>query len=255
MKKPKGIFFDVDGVLKYHDKAMPHAVETINELKKKEILIRLITNSTLKSRVSCAEDLRKYGFDISPAEIITASYATSVYLEEIKPSSCWIMVEGRGIEEFTNIKHNQNYKDPEYIVVGDNRSKFDFEFLNKVLRLLRNGAKLIGMIPDLIDCSMGQWELNVGSWAQMLEKASGVKATYIGKPCRYIFKIALGSTNLKKEDVIMVGDRVSIDIKGAQDFGIKSVLVKTGEFTRDDLTQGIKPDYVFDSLKEISGLL
>ena len=249
MKNIKGAIFDIDGVLKYHDKALPNAVETIDTLRENEIILRFMTNSTLKSRASCAEDLNKSGFTIHPDEIITASYATAKHLEEIQPKSCWIMLEREGLDEFK--KFTQDINNPEYIVIGDNRSKFDFEHMNKALRLLLKGAKLIGMTPDTVDCSMGEPELNVGSWVHMLEKASGVKACYIGKPSPYIYKLTLQTMGINKEEVVMVGDRVATDIQGANDLGIKTILLRTGEFKEKDLNGDVKPDFIFDSIQDI----
>ncbi len=249
MKEIKGDIFDIDGVLEFQGTVYPGTVETSNGLKDKGIVLRFLTNSTLKSRVACAARLRKAGFRVASEEVITASYATAVYLEEIKPRSCWIMLEREGLDEFSRFTHDT--ENPEVIVVGDNRSRFDFDHLNKVLRLLLKGAKLVGMTPELIDSSMGAPELNVGSWARMLEEASGVKAVYIGKPGRYVFELTLRSMGLPKDEVVMVGDRICSDIKGASDFGIRSVLLRTGEFDERDLDGDVRPDVVFDSIQEV----
>ena len=116
--------------------------------------------------------LQQASFQILDQEVHTASYATAVYLQALKPRSCWVMVDGEGLEEFEGFQ--QDLEHPEYIVVGDNRSKFDFQHLNKALRLLLKGAKLIGMQGELTDRSIGDPELNVGSWVGMLERAAGV---------------------------------------------------------------------------------
>jgi len=252
MKDIKSVIFDIEGVLEFQGRVYPGAVETVNGLKDKGIVLRFLTNSTLKSRASCAAGLREAGFRIDVDEVITASYATAVYLEELKPRSCWIMLEREGLDEFRCFNHNT--ENPEVIVVGDYRSRFDFEHLNKALRLLLNGAKLVGMTPELIDSSMGAPELNVGSWARMLEEASGVKATYIGKPSRYVFELTLRSMRLRKDEVVMVGDRVCSDIKGANNLGIQSILLRTGEFDERDLDGDIRPDVVFDSITEVLSL-
>lgn len=249
----KGIIFDVDGVLTFQGYTYPGAVETIDVLKNKGITLRFVTNSTLKSRKSCAERLRKKGFHIVEEEVITASYATAVYLREIKPKSCWVLLEREGRDEFKEFNHDS--ENPEYVVIGDYREKFTFDTMNKALRLLLKGAKLIGMSPELVDASMGDYELNVGSWAKMLEKASGVETVYIGKPSSYMFVLALQSMGYDKNEVVMVGDKVSTDIQGAQNVGIKSILVKTGEFVEEDLDLGITPNFICDSITDIVDIL
>ena len=249
----KGIIFDIDGVLEFQGKIYDGAIETINSLRDKGIVLRFLTNSTLKSRKSCADKLKKRGFWIFEEEVITASYATALYLKILNPKSCWVMLEREGLNEFRDF--TQDMENPEYIVVGDNRSNFDFNHLNKALRLLLKGAKLIAMSSGLVDASMGEIELDVGSWAQMLERASEVKGVYIGKPNPYVFELALKSMNLDKNEVVMVGDQISTDIKGAKNIGIRSILLKTGEFDERDLNSDIKPDFIFDSIRDIPKIL
>lgn len=249
----KGIIFDVDGVLTFQGVTYPGAVETIKVLREKGFILRFVTNSTLKSRKSCAERLRKAGFTIMNDEVITASYATAVYLKELSPRSCWIFLEREGRDEFKDFNHDT--ENPEYVVVGDYRDNLNFENMNKALRLLLKGAKLVGMSPELVDASMGDFELNVGSWAQMLERASGIPAVYIGKPSPYMFELALKSMRLDESEVIMVGDKVATDIRGGKAMGMKTVLVKTGEFNEKDLEEGITPDFICDSVKDVVDVL
>jgi len=252
MNLPKGIFFDIDGVLQYQGKVYPGAIETIKFLHDQGVRLRFLTNSTLKSRASCAEKLKRSGFQVSPEDVITASSAAASYLRGIKPKSCWVMLEREGLDEFREFVWDT--ENPEWLVVGDNRSQFNFDVLNRALGALKKGARLMGMQSDLIDSSMGSLELNVGSWVGMLERAAGVSAIYIGKPNATIFELGLQSLGLEKEDVLMIGDRVSTDVEGANKFGIRSLLVKTGEFDAKDLGLGIRPDIICDSIQDIPRL-
>ena len=249
MTKYQGVIFDIDGVLTYQDMVFPSAPQVVDLLRRQGLTLRFLTNSTLKSRRSCAARLREVGFQIDDAEVLTASYITALYLRQIKPRSVWVMLEREGLDEFLDFP--QNLENPEYIVIGDNRSNFDFVHLGKALRLLRKGAKLVGMIPELVDTTLGDLELNVGSWVHMLELASGVPATYIGKPHRFAYEYTLRSMGLDKSQVIAVGDRTGTDIQGANDFGIPSVLLRTGEYAENDLSRTARPDFVIDSIQEL----
>ena len=251
-EKFKGVIFDVDGVLEFQGKVYAGAIELVNSLREKGIIIRILTNSTLKSRKQCADQLKEKGFNIYETEVITASYATAQYLKSLQPQSCWIMLKGKGLEEFRAF--NQDGQKPEYLVLGDMREDFNFHNMNKALQLLKNGAKFIVMITEVVDSSLGQLELTVGAYGKMLEEASQVKATYIGKPNKYIFQITLENMDIDKSKVLMVGDKVATDILGAKKAGLKSALVKTGEFKETDLNCDIKPDYIFDSIKDVARL-
>jgi HAD superfamily hydrolase (TIGR01450 family) len=163
------------------------------------------------------------------------------------------MLKQEGLDEFRDFYNDS--ENPEYIVVGDFREDFNFQNLNKALRLLSKGAKLIVMIPEIIDNSMGELELTVGAYGKMLEEAANIKATYIGKPNRYIFDTAVDTMGITERDkVLMVGDRISTDILGARNAGLKSALVKAGEFREGDLASPITPDYIFDSIRQVGEL-
>jgi ribonucleotide monophosphatase NagD (HAD superfamily) len=81
-----------------------------------------------------------------------------------------------------------------------------------------------------------------------------VPATYIGKPNPFAFELTLQSMQLSKHQMLMVGDRVETDIRGAHDFGMRSVLVRTGEFNEDDLDGSVKPDFTIDSIQNLLSL-
>jgi len=252
--KIAGVIFDLDGVLEFQGETYPGAVELLDFLRRRGICIRILSNSTLKSRRSCTENLNKKGFTIYQHEVITASFATARYLETLNPRSCWVMLKGEGLEEFHNLRHDPD--NPEYIVLGDFRDEFNFQNLNRALRFLFKGAKLVVMITESVDNSMGELELTVGAYGKMLEDAAGIRATYIGKPNRYIFDITLDTMgNIERSKILMMGDRIKTDILGARRAGLKAALVKTGEFRESDLeSSAIAPDYIFDSVREVAKL-
>lgn len=249
----KGIIFDINGVLEYQGQVYPGAVKLISFLRQKGIVIRILSNSTLKSRNYCAEQLNQMDFHVLEEEVITASYATAKYLEALSPRSCWVMLKGSGLEEFRNFCHDG--ENPEYVILGDYREGFNFHNMNKALKLLQRGSKFIVMISQIVDNSMGEVELTVGAYGKMLENAANIKATYIGKPSKFIYEMALKTMDVERNAVLMVGDRVSSDIRGAKNAGIKSVLVKTGEFKESDLAGDVQPDYIIDSINEIKKLI
>ena len=89
----------------------------------------------------------------------------------------------------------------------------------------------------------------------MLEAASGVQAVYVGKPQPFVFELALAGMGLSRDEVVMVGDRIDGDVSGARACGIRSVLVRTGEFRPADLDARIEPDSVLDSIADLVGWL
>ena len=249
----RAVIFDIEGVLQFQGEVYPGAIELVALLRQKGVAVRFLTNSTLHSRRSYAEKLRSKGFSVYDEEVVTASFATAQFLKSLQPRSCWVMLKGKGLEEFRGLPQDTN--DPEYIALGDLREDFNSQNLNKALRLLYKGAKLIVMIPEKVDNSLGELELTVGAYGRMLEDAAGIKATYIGKPSRYIFDLVLDTLkDIERREILMVGDKVETDILGAREAGLGSALVKTGDFRERDLRSAIAPDYIFDSVREVGRL-
>jgi HAD superfamily hydrolase (TIGR01458 family) len=249
-----GVIFDVDGVLEYQGNVYPGAVELLEELRRSGADVRILTNSTLKSRRSAALKLRNKGFPVDDEQVVTASYASAQYLRDHRARSCWVMLKGEGIEEFHDLP--QDPERPDYLVLGDCRDEFNFVNMNRALKLLMNGARLIVMIPEMVDSSMGDLELTVGAYGRMLEEAAKTQAVYIGKPNQYIFDIALSGMRVgDRGRVLVVGDKVSTDIRGAQQAGARSALIKTGEYREGDLDGSVRPDYVFESMEALRRFL
>jgi HAD superfamily hydrolase (TIGR01458 family) len=252
LTKPQAVIFDIDGVLVFQGQTYPGAVDTLAALRAKGLPLRFLTNSTLKSRASCAQKLQHAGFQVAVEEVITASYATAAYLRPLHPRACWVLLDGPGLAEFAEFPQTRD--DPEYVVVGDYRDHFNFANLNHALRLLRRGARLIGMQPELLDTSSGPAELNVGAWVELLATAAQVAPVYIGKPHPFVFELALRTLPCPPAAVVMVGDRLATDVLGAQRCGLQTVLLKTGEFDPRDLPGPVQPDHIFDSICQLADL-
>ena len=96
----RGIIFDIDGVLEFQGSVYPGAVETLKKLRDRGFALRFLTNSTLKSRASCAARLRRAGYRVSDDEVITASYATEFI-------QCWWEIE-RLLLSYNSNPHQSN---------------------------------------------------------------------------------------------------------------------------------------------------
>jgi ribonucleotide monophosphatase NagD (HAD superfamily) len=108
----RGIILDIDGVLDFQGQVYPGVIDGVETLRHLGFVLRFLTNSTLHSRHSRAAKLQAAGFHVLAEEIITASYTTARYLQQHKPRSCWIMLEGEGLAEFSAFR--QDTENPEY---------------------------------------------------------------------------------------------------------------------------------------------
>jgi putative hydrolase of the HAD superfamily len=71
------------------------------------------------------------------------------------------------------------------------------------------------------------------------------------KPNKEIFEFALLKSGAVKEESIMLGDSFEVDIIGAMNAGIDQVFINHPGIVTTPITNGIKPTYTVNSLKEL----
>ncbi|MBT3191255.1 MAG: HAD hydrolase-like protein, partial [Verrucomicrobia bacterium] len=79
------------------------------------------------------------------------------------------------------------------------------------------------------------------------------KAYYVGKPNPLMMRIALQKVECRREDTVILGDRMDTDIVAGIEAGIESVLVLTGVSTAESIKQfAYRPSLILDSVAEIA---
>jgi len=219
------------------------AVQTIKE-NKKHYPVRFLTNTTQKTSVQVVKKLQQRGFDIESDEIITALDVTKMFLKGKKSSAEFLLTDD-AFSFFDDLK----IYDKKYVVVGDAQENFSYKNLNSAFRELNNGAKLLAIAKNrYFKDEDNELSMDAGCFVRALEYASGQKASLIGKPSEAFYHLACTDMGMSPSECVMIGDDIESDIKGAQDAGIKAILVQTGKFNKRDLDLGIVPDEVVNSI-------
>ncbi len=245
-KSIKAVLCDIGGVLYVGDEPIQGAVEAVKEMKK-YYSVRFLTNTTQKTSTQVVEKLQKMGFDITSDEIITALDVTKMFLQQEKSYAEFLLTDD-ALSFFDELK----YYDKKYIVVGDAQENFSYKNLNSAFRKLMDGASLLAIAKNrYFKDTDNELSMDAGCFVSALEYASGQKASLIGKPSAEFYHLACASLHVKPDVCVMIGDDIESDIKGAQEAGIKAALVKTGKFSKIDLSFGITPDYIFESIASI----
>ena len=145
---------------------------------------------------------------------------------------------------------------PDAVVVGDMGELFTFKLMNKLFRIIINGAELVAMHKNRYWVAADGLALDLGAFISALEYASNKSAAVMGKPNVNLFNLAVHSWNISKDFIYVVGDDLEGDIRGAQNAGMKSILVKTGKFRYENLENlKIVPDYIINSIADLPGLI
>ena len=260
------ILFDSFGVLASSNAVLPGAVELIANLNAIAKTYFVLTNDASALPESRSENYAKLALNIKPEQIITSGGLLSRYFadEHLQGLRCVILGPEDSVR-YVQIAGGEVVPigaDFDAVVIGD-QSGFPFlETMDQVMTdLFRKtdkgeNVRLILPNPDLIYPDGDGFGFASASIAMRLESA--LKLRYperddlhfirLGKPHEAIFAEALRRSGTR--DMVMIGDQLETDIKGANDFGLDSVLVGTG-ISALDLSwapESMRPTYTLRSL-------
>lgn len=250
----KGILFDLDGVLYVGNTPINGAIEAVDALKSSGLACRFATNTSTLSLASLQKKINAMGFQVAQNEIFSAPQAVVHFLRQQKNPVCRLLLADDVKQDFTEFAHSES--SPEFIVVGDIGNAWTYTMLNEVFNAMMHGAKLIAIHKNRFWQTEQGLQMDIGAFIDGLEYASAKQAMVIGKPAKGFFHIVLHDMKLHPEEVLMVGDDVDVDIGGAQQAGLKAVLVRTGKYRQSYVEASpIVPDAIIDSIADLPDLL
>jgi NagD protein len=144
-----------------------------------------------------------------------------------------------------------NNVNPDYVVVGETRT-YNYEQIEQAINLVLKGGRLIGTNPD----QTGPVENGIAPACKALtapiEIATGKTAYYAGKPNPLMMRNGLKRLKCRREDAVIIGDRMDTDIVAGIESEIDTVLVLSGITARKDIEQfPYYPRYVLDGVKDM----
>jgi len=255
MAQIRGILLDVDGVLHVSLSPLPGAAETLRWLAQKGYSYRCVTNTTIFARLTLARNLQAIGLPVDADQLITAPVATASYLRQhYAGKRCWLLTKGDTAEDFAGIDLVE--EGAEVVVIGGAEELLSYETMNRIFRLVMDGADLLAMHTNLYWRTAQGLQLDSGPFIYALEQATGKRATVLGKPNRTFFEQALLALGVPAQEAVMVGDDLENDVRAAQQAGLRGILVGTGKHTADSpLLAHIRPDALLPALADLPAWL
>ncbi len=254
LSSTKGILFDLDGVLYVSSTAIDGAIDAVAKIRASGMPCRFVTNTSTLSLASLHKKITQLGFSIAENEIISAPQAALLHLQTLKDPVCRFLLADDVKKDFAAFR--QSNTEAEYIVVGDIGNAWSYELLNEVFSCLMHGAQLIAIHKNRFWQTEHGLQMDIGGFINGLEYASGTQAMIIGKPSKDFFQIALDHMRLEAGQVVMIGDDIDVDIGGAQQAGMKGILVRTGKYRKSYAdASGITPDLIIDSVAGLPNAL
>jgi len=254
---PRGLLIDIDGVLTVSWKPIPGSSEALGRLRESGITMAFLTNTTSMTRGSIAAALDEVGLPVEIEEILTAPSMTAALILRDHPGArCWMVGAGDVVVDLDGIHLVSAAEPPDVVILGGAGPEFDYPTLNRVFRLAMEGTPMVAMHRNVYWRTQDGLQLDTGAFLGAIEEAAGVRAAVAGKPSPACFQAGLEVLGLGPDQVMMVGDDLDADVKGAQALGIESVLVRTGKFRNEALAHSqVVPDHVVDSFADIPPML
>ena len=255
----RGILCDIDGTLYFRGKVIPYAIETVSYLRDKGYKIVFLTNTDSKPPIEVVNTLLNFGFSVKSDDIFTPIIAIKKYISQFPDKKSFFLVSEQVKPEFQTFPQISEDELPDFVVISDFSDDWRIERLNQAFKYVLKGAKLIGSQGNryFLDRD-GNPKIDTGSLVRMVADAANVLPLILGKPNSDYFKLALEKIGVNTNEAIIIGDDIESDIQGAENAGIKGVLVKTGkgqmEFQKN-YQSNIEPFLTLKSFSELRNLL
>lgn len=242
----------MDGVLVHGGHAIAGAVAFIQRLQAAKLPFLVVTNNALRMPRDHQATLSHLGVDISVDAIFTSALALAAFLNRQRPhGSAFVIGEAGLTTALHEIEYVLSDNDPDYVVLGETTT-FDMARITTAIQLINRGARFVVTSPDPVVPTAGGIAPAPGAIAAMIERATGARPYYVGKPNPFMFRSALDRLGVHARDTVFVGDSMDTDVIGGLEAGLTTVLVLSGRTRADDIGRyAWRPDYIRKSVAEI----
>jgi HAD superfamily hydrolase (TIGR01459 family) len=222
--------FDLWGVLHNGQALFPESLQAIDYLRSQNKSCAFLSNSPRRAE-EITRSLATGGLILSEDDkVVTSLECFRHYVASNKA-----FIKNKKIFHLGKTKNAFDDMDVEFVSQIDNADYIalflfteTLDSFNELKEMFIKAIKLdipvICINPDMVALHGDAVRYTAGYFAKEYEKLGG-KVIYFGKPHRPVYELLLKDRNISKDKVLAIGDSLLTDIKGANDFGIDSVLL------------------------------
>lgn len=255
ISEKKLFLLDMDGTIYIADRLFDGTVDFLRTVREKGGKYMFLTNNSSLGDEDYVRRLGKLGIKCDKSDFLTSAYASALYLNKYFPgkkiyasgtSSFVRELKSKGVNAVTELSD-----DIDCFIMGYD-TELTYRKLENACILLNRGIPYIATNPDLTCQSSFGYVPDCGSVAIMLKNATGRVPKYIGKPQPDMLWLATEVAGCRKEDAVMIGDRIYTDIMSGVNAGIDTAFVLSGEGTLEELEKyNFRPTYIEKDIREI----
>ncbi len=221
----KAVLFDLDGTIYYGSQLIDGADKVVEMFRKQGKEVYFMTNNSTKTRKQIHEKLVGMGLPCSVDEVYTSGYAASLYIKEQGYESVYVFGT-KSLEEELKDMDIQISDKAQVVIVGYDM-EFDYGKLTDALQVALQAKVIIACNNEKHYPGENAKRMpGCGAMVGALEGSLGRKVDYVvGKPNPMLLDIICKQRNLKKDEILVVGDTYESDIEMSQKYGCDSVYI------------------------------
>ncbi len=243
---------DMDGTIYLGSHLFPETIPFLERVKAHGKRYIFFTNNSSRSPKTYVDRLNGMGIAATREDVVTSGDVMIHFLKTHRPDKKVYLV---GTPDLTESFHEAGIplteKDPDIVLLGFDTT-LTYEKLDRACHYIRNGAEFLCTHEDLNCPTEYGFMPDAGAMCALITASTGIKPHYTGKPHREVLEILEAKTGIPRSQMVAVGDRLYTDIALGTRNQVASVLVLSGETTREDLRKsGMEPTCVVTNIGEL----
>jgi 4-nitrophenyl phosphatase len=234
----KALIIDMDGVIWKSDAPIGDLAATFQRIRARGLKFVFATNNSTRTPEQYVTRLKEFGIEVEPWQIVTSSQGAAHAVAQKFPRGTKVFMIGEdGIqlaleERGFEVVSVEDAPQAEVVVMGIDRG-ITFQKASEATLLVRRGIPFYATNPDKTFPTPRGEIPGAGAWISIITTATNVQPIMAGKPFPFLMDLSLEKLGTKKEETLVVGDRLETDIAAGQAVGCPTALVLSGVSTKE----------------------
>ena len=241
------VLLDLDGVVYRGKSIVPGADRAIEAVRRDGVRVTFITNNASRTPSAVVDHLRGFGVAADATDVVTSAVAAARFVAEEFPGAAVLPVGGDGVRgaladvEARTVASADD--GPGVVLIGFG-PEVGWRDLAEACIAVQRGARLVVTnLDSSVPSDRGLVPAN-GALVGVVTAVTGVDPIAVGKPEPIMYREA---TDQPPDAVVVVGDRIDTDMRGATELGMVTLHVLSGAHGVREVLQapaGDRPRYV-----------